>query len=141
MTGSCGRETLVIKPCWRPFRDGQVVEGADQHGYLDHQAQGRGRQRQTVHVTEVEAKAYHMLAARLNYMGQDNIMIQFPAKEVCRSMSDPEVKDIVKIKRLARFLKGLGPALMKYKMQSEGEAKLVTVHVDSQALAGAETNP
>ena len=84
-----------------------------------------------MHVTEVEAKAYHMLAARLNYMGQDNIMIQFPAKEVCRSMSDPEVKDIVKIKRLARFLKGLGPALMKYKMQSEGEAKLVTLHVDS----------
>ena len=35
-----------------------------------------------------EAKSYRMLAARLNYMSQDNPMLQYSAKEACRSMSN-----------------------------------------------------
>ena len=48
-----------------------------------------------------------MLAARLNYMAQDNPMIQFPAKEICRSMSNPSAQDFLKVKRLVRFIKRL----------------------------------
>ena len=32
-----------------------------------------------------------MLAARLNFMAQDNPAIQYAAKEICRNMARPEV--------------------------------------------------
>ena len=67
----------------------------------------------------------------MNYMAQDNPMIQFSAKEVCRNMASPEVKDFVKIKRVVRFLKGLGQVELKYEWQEESEAKQITVYVDS----------
>ena len=50
-------------------------------------------------MTVGEMKAYRMLAARLNYMSQDNPMLQFPAKEACRCMSSPKVSDFAKVKR------------------------------------------
>ena len=34
---------------------------------------------------KVEGKVFRGLAARLNYMAQDNVFIQFPAKEICRT--------------------------------------------------------
>ena len=81
-------------------------------------------------MTTSEMKAYRMLAARLNYMAQDNPMLQFPAKEVCRSMSNPEVGDFSKVKRLVRFLKGLGRVKLNYEMQEE-EARQIVMYVDS----------
>ena len=53
-------------------------------------------------------KAFRMIAARLNYMAQDNPWLQFPAKEVCRNMAKPRASNLMKIKRLVRFLKGAG---------------------------------
>ena len=72
-----------------------------------------------------------MLAARLNYMAQDNPLLQYPAKEVCRSMAGPSVADFGKVKRLVRFLKGVGPVKFNYEMQEESEAKQILVYVDS----------
>ena len=34
-----------------------------------------------------EAKAYHMIAARLNFTAQDDVWLQFPAKELRRTMA------------------------------------------------------
>ena len=37
-----------------------------------------------------ECKSYRMLAARLNFMAQDNPAIQYAANEICRNMARPE---------------------------------------------------
>ncbi len=46
-----------------------------------------------------ECKAYRMLAARMNFMSQDNPAIQLAAKEVCRKMANPTAEDYMKAKR------------------------------------------
>ena len=78
-----------------------------------------------------ECKAFRMLAARLNYMAQDNPWLQFPAKEICRNMANPGTNDFLKIKRVVRFLKGAGEIKLLYEWQSEDEAREITVFVDS----------
>ena len=100
------------------------------NGYADDREQG-GQEDLEVDLTESEAKAYRMLAARLNHMSQDNPMLQYPAKEACRSMSAPRVDDFTKIKRVVRFLKGLGTVRWKFETQTEDEAKRITMYVDS----------
>ena len=102
----------------------------NKNGYGDVQWQG-GSPEEEVELTVSEAKTYRMLAARLNYMAQDNPLLQYPAKEVCRSMARPSVTDFGKVKRLVRFLKGVGPVKFNYEMQEESEAKHIMVYVDS----------
>lgn len=46
------------------------------------------------------------LAARLNYLAQDNACIQFPATEISRSMANPAAQDVKSIQTVARFLNG-----------------------------------
>ena len=82
-------------------------------------------------LTSIERKAFRMLAARLNYMAQDHVWLQFPAKEICRSMANPKGSDFMKIKRVVRFLKGIGEVKFEYKWQSEEEAREISVYVDS----------
>ena len=84
-----------------------------------------------VELTVSEAKTYRMPAARLNYVAQDNPLLQYPAKEVCRCMARPSVTDFGKVKRLVRFLKGVGPVKFNYENQEESEAKHIMVYVDS----------
>ena len=100
------------------------------NGYPDAVEQG-GQQTEDAPLTVSEAKTYRMLAARLNFMAQDNPMLQYPAKEVCRFMSDPKSADFVTIKRLVRFLKGLGVVKLHYELQEEHEAQRIAVFVDS----------
>ena len=45
-----------------------------------------------------------MLAARLLYMSQDDMWIQYPAKELCRAMSKPTRSGFTRIKKLVRFM-------------------------------------
>ena len=80
-----------------------------------------------------ECKAFRMIAARLNYMAQDNPWLQFPAKEVCRNMAKPRGSDFTKTKRLVRFLKGAGEIKFLYAWQNEDEACDITVLVDDWA--------
>ena len=49
------------------------------NGYDDDREQG-GRAEEDDELTGVECKNFRTLAARLNYMAQDNPTIQFPAK-------------------------------------------------------------
>ena len=85
-----------------------------------------------------EGKVFRMLAARLNYMAQDNIVLQFAAKEICRNMAKPRRHDFVKVKRVVRFLKGIGELGLVYEWQTEEEAQQVAVYVDSD-WAGCRT--
>ena len=89
-------------------------------------------------LTNDECKAFRMLAARLNYMAQDNLWLQFPAKEICRNMANPKRHDFLKVKRVVRFLKGMGEVMLKYKWQSEDEAQNIEAYVDSD-WAGCRT--
>ena len=50
-----------------------------------------------------EATRYCALAARINYLSQDRVDVQFAAKEACRGMSKPKMKDYRKL-RLAGYL-------------------------------------
>jgi hypothetical protein len=95
---------------------------------------GYDEERATEHEAELtgaECKAFRMLAARLNYMSQDNPWLQFPAKEICRNMAKPSVGDFGRVKRLVRFLKGAGAIKFLYEWQDESEAQEITVIVDS----------
>ena len=51
-----------------------------------------------------EVIRYRVLAARINYLSQDRVDVQFAAKEARRGMSKPNKKDHRKLKRLARYL-------------------------------------
>ena len=82
-------------------------------------------------LTKEESKEFRMLAARLNYMSQGNVFLQFAAKEVCRNMANPKRSDFQKIKRIVRFLIGTGAVKVLYEWQGEEEAKQITVFVDS----------
>ena len=55
-----------------------------------------------------ECEASGMLAARLNYMSQDDPWLQFLAKEICRNKAKPRACGFMKTERIVRFLKGAG---------------------------------
>ena len=57
-------------------------------------------------MSQEECRAFRGLAARLNYMAVDNMFVQFPAKEICRNMSNPSVRDFMKVRRVVRCLNG-----------------------------------
>ena len=61
-----------------------------------------------------ECKSYWMLAARLNFISQDNLAIQYSAKEICRNMARPETVYFAKNKKLARFLLGVKSVEWEY---------------------------
>ena len=54
-------------------------------------------------------------------MAIDRIDLQFVAKECCRSMSRPAVRDWSKRKRMCRFLAGCLGLVLEYKYQDEQE--------------------
>ena len=70
-------------------------------------------------LAEEEETCFRALAARANYLAQDNPFIQFPTKEICRSMAKPREKDFDKLKKLARFLVGASEAEYMFEWQSE----------------------
>ena len=78
-----------------------------------------------------------MLAARLNYMGQDNPSIQFAAKEICRKMACPTVGDFARVKKLVRFV--LGVEAVKWEYPWQDEVATLKVVVDSDWAGCLET--
>ena len=74
----------------------------------------------------MEATQY--LAARLNYLSADWPNVQFASKEVCRSMSNPDVKAHERLKRLARYLVGIAEVKWYFRWQnSEVDSLVVSV--------------
>jgi hypothetical protein len=78
-----------------------------------------------------EQRNYRALAARVNYIAQDNPCVQFSAKEACRRMANPTVPDFQKMKKLAHFMVGLKDVKFCYEWQSEEEACELEIFVDS----------
>ena len=74
-----------------------------------------------------ECQFYRMLAARLNFIAQNNPAIQYSAKEICRNTVRLERAHFEKIKKLARFLLGVKTVEWEYPWQEEQEAVKVQV--------------
>ena len=72
-----------------------------------------------------------MLAARMNYTAQDNPAIQYAAKEACRKMAMPKIKDFSELKKLARFILGMKTVKWDFPWQAESEAMDMKVYADS----------
>ena len=104
------------------------------NGYKDDPAKG-GFEEQVLDKDEM--KAFRMLAARLNYIAQDDPTVQFAAKELCRKMSSATKKDFTKLKKLVWFLVGVEEVLWEYPWQNEREATAIKIQVDSD-WAGCE---
>jgi hypothetical protein len=107
------------------------VKVLTRNGYPEDESKGGMEEEPDEDLTVAEAKAYRMLAARLNYMAQDNPLIQYTAKEVCKAMSNPKVQDFHKVKKAIRFLKGLESVKWHFCFQTEAEAMQIEVYVDS----------
>jgi hypothetical protein len=105
-----------------------TTKSLSKNGYKEDQAEG-GLQSRVL--ADEEAKVYRMLAARLNFMAQDNPAIQFAAKEVCRRMARPAEEDFKAIKRLVRYLIGIKEIKWEYPWQDACEAAVVRVFADS----------
>jgi hypothetical protein len=73
-----------------------------------------------------ECRKFRMLAARINYMAQNNPMLQFPAKEGCRNMAKQKVVDFATAKRTVRFLR-CGGGCLQVRLAGRGG---VQVHPD-----------
>jgi hypothetical protein len=120
------RHTEILKEY---FGMNDQTKALNRNGYEE--VDGEGGQDNDEELSGDECKSFRMLAARLNYMAQDNPAIQYPAKEICRNMSRPRLKDFTAIKRLIRFIIGIGEVKFRYEWQDETEAMDIRVFVDS----------
>ena len=65
-----------------------------------------------------DATKYRALTARLNYLAQDRIDLQFPCKEASRRMSRPCQDDWQMLKRIARYLRGAPRFVQMFEWQA-----------------------
>ena len=65
-----------------------------------------------------DATRYRRAAARINYIALDRGDIAYAAKEISRRMSCPRVRDVERIKRMLRYIKGKRRASYLYRWQN-----------------------
>jgi hypothetical protein len=106
----------------------ESTKSLSKSGYKEDPAEG-GLPSRTLGVEET--KVFRMLAARLNFMAQDNPAIQFAAKEVCRRMAHPVEEDFRAIKRLVRYIVGIKAVRFEYPWQEARDAAVLHVFADS----------
>ena len=75
-------------------------------------------------------KLYRSAVARCNYLAADRYETAFTTKELCRSMSSPSENDLVAVKRLCRFLRGL-PRVVQRIAFGNFAPTIVKAYVDS----------
>ena len=80
-------------------------------------------------MTASEATLYRGIAARLNYLAQDRIDIQYACKEASRRMARPRVCDWPALKRIGRYLKGAPRYVQSFVWQTLPE--VVDTYTDS----------
>ena len=67
---------------------------------------GPGGEEEEEELEEGDKTRYRAIAARCNYLAIDRPDLQYAAKEACRTMSCPRKGDMVKLKRIGRYLIG-----------------------------------
>ena len=73
---------------------------------------------------------YRSATARCNYLAADRPEIAFATKELCRAMPAPTEADVLAVKRMCKFLKGM-PRLVQRIPFSEDPPSVVHTYVDS----------
>ena len=68
------------------------------------------------------ATQYRAVTARLNYLAQDRPDIRYAVSVCCSAMAQPTVRDLERLKRLARYLKHRPRALCLYEWQEQPTA-------------------
>ena len=66
-----------------------------------------------------EATEFRAAVARLNFLGQDSPDLQFPAKELSKSMSKPTARSWQRLKKSVRFLVGRRRVAWRFEWQEE----------------------
>ena len=74
---------------------------------------------------------YRRAAARCNYITQDRCDIAYATKEVARCMAKPTWGDVVKLKRLIRYLVHHPRGIFHFPWQARENANMLTCFVDS----------
>ena len=69
------------------------------------------------------ATRYRAVTARLNYLAHDRPDVRFAVSSICCAMASPTVRDLERLKRVLRYLKGRPRALCMYVWQ-EGTAPI-----------------
>ena len=69
-------------------------------------------------LSQNESRIYRRAAARLNYMALDRADLAYASKEAARGMSKPTVGDVIRLKRILRYLKGSPKVVNKFEWQN-----------------------
>ena len=77
-----------------------------------------------------EFRSYRSPVARCIYLAADRFEIGFATKEMFRGMAKPNEEDLLKVKRMCRFLRGL-PRMVQKIPFSEEPPHAIRVYVDS----------
>jgi len=83
------------------------------------------KQNEEVLLPVIEATIYRRAAARMNYMALDRADLSYASKECSRGMANPTVGDVIRLKRVIRYLKGAPRIVNMFKWQPV-YSKLVT---------------
>ena len=74
---------------------------------------------------DLESKTYRRAAARINYMALDRSDLSYSAKEASRGMARPTRGDVVRLKRILRYLKG-SPRVVNFFIWQNSDHPMVT---------------
>jgi hypothetical protein len=77
-----------------------------------------------------ESTHYRAICARMNFAAQDCPNVQFPVKELCRSMSKPTARMATRLKRQARHWLSWTETLIKFPWHDGGGGLVVYVDAD-----------
>ena len=64
-----------------------------------------------------DSRIYRRAAARLNYMSLDRADLSYSSKEAARGMAKPTVGDVIRLKRILRYLNGSPKVINKFEWQ------------------------
>ena len=121
---------------WRTANRIQPQESSRQVQVLSWKTAVRGRLSDRTPGTEATKldregmKLLRLAVARCNYLAADRYETAFTTKELCRSMSSPSEDDLVAVKRLCRYLRGLPRMVQRIKF-GDFAPTIVKAYVDS----------
>ena len=76
-----------------------------------------------------EATLYRSVVARFNYLSPDRQNIMYAVRECAKGMARPKVRDMIKLKRIGRYV--LGAKRAKMHLWVQPMPKSIVVHTDS----------
>lgn len=126
---SCGPYRVSSAGCPQPGGDlrAQRGEPADDGGVIGRtEDESKGEL-----LSPNAATAYRAVAARMNYLSQDRADIRFGTMAVCAAMAQPREKDMERLKRIGRYLKGRPRAVNMFHWQAATMGEVINAYSDA----------